>query len=83
MQRPSFDKATVEHQYDTLIKKVLTGEAKNFRAELSKRRAIEVFFSDLSESLIEELGTYDECLCESFSFEINGFDIIMMLYNKT
>ena len=77
MAQPSFDKATVEHQYDTLIKKVLTGEAKNFRAELSKRRAIEVFFSDLSESLIEKLGTYDECLCESFSFEINGFDIII------
>ena len=27
--------------------------------------------------MIEKLGTYDECLCESFSFEINGFDIII------
>lgn len=38
MEQPSFDKATVEHQYDTLMKKVLAGEAKNLRAKLSKRR---------------------------------------------
>ena len=42
MEQPSFDKTTVEHQYDTLIKKVLIGEAKNARAELKKRRAYEV-----------------------------------------
>lgn len=46
MEQPSFDKTTVEHQYDTLIKKVLIGEAKNARAELKKRRAYEVNFSN-------------------------------------
>lgn len=77
MQRPSFDKATVEHQYDTLVKMVLTGEAKNIRAETAKRRAREVYFSDLSDSLIENLGTCDDCLCDYFTFEVNGFDIII------
>ena len=51
MEQPSFDKTTVEHQYDTLIKKVLIGEAKNARAELKKRRAYEVNFSDLNQEL--------------------------------
>ena len=77
MEQPSFDKATVEHQYDTLMKKVLAGEAKNLRAKLSKRRATEVNFSDLGDNLIEKLGTYDEHLCEYSSFEVNGFDIII------
>lgn len=45
MEQPSFDKTTVEHQYDTLIKKVLIGEAKNARAELKKRRAYEVILT--------------------------------------
>lgn len=77
MEQPSSDKATVEHQYDTLIKTVLTGEAKNLRAELSKRRASEINFSDLSQRFIEKLGTCDEHLCESSLFIINGFDVII------
>lgn len=36
MEQPSFDKTTVEHQYDTLIKKVLIGEATVLRTRLSK-----------------------------------------------
>lgn len=77
MEQPSFDKATVEHQYDTLIKKVLAGEAKNARAEMSKRRAYEVNFSDLNQQLFEKIGTCDEGLCENYLFEINGFDVII------
>lgn len=77
MEQPSFAKATVEHQYDTLIKKVLTGEAKNARAEMSKRRAYEVNFSDLNQQLLEKIGTCDEGLSENYLFEINGFDVII------
>ena len=77
MEQPSFDKATVEHQYDTLIKKVLTGEAKNARAEMSKRRAYEVTVSYLNQQLFEKIGICDEGLCENYLFEINGFDVII------
>ena len=72
MEQPSFDKTTVEHQYDTLIKKVLTGEAKNARAEMSKRRAYEVNFSDLNQQLFEKIGTCDEGLYENYLFEISS-----------
>ena len=77
MEQPSFDKTTVEHQYDTLIKKVLIGEAKNARAELKKRRAYEVNFSDLNQQLFEKIGSCDEGPYENYLFEINGFDVII------
>lgn len=75
MEQPSFDKATVEHQFDTLIKKVLAGEAKNLKAAIAKQKTREVNFSELSNSLVENFGICDEHLCEYFSFEVNGFDI--------
>ena len=71
MEQPSFDKTTVEHQYDTLIKKVLIGEAKNARAELKKRRAYEVNFSDLNQELFERLEACDGIPYENYLFEIN------------
>lgn len=39
MEQPSFDKATVEHQYDTLMKKVLAGEAKKLKSETFKAQS--------------------------------------------
>lgn len=77
MERPSFDKSTVEHQYDTLIKKVLTGEAKNLKINAAKKKAREVYFSELSDGFIEKLGTEDEHLCDYFSFEVIGYDVII------
>lgn len=75
MEQPSSDKATIEHQFDTLIKKVLAGEAKNLKAAMAKQKTREVYFSELSENLIESFGNCDEHLCDYISFEINGFDI--------
>lgn len=75
MEQPSSDKATVEHQFDTLIKKVLAGEAKNLKAAIAKQKTREVYFSELSDSMVESFGTCDEHLCDCFFFEINGFDI--------
>ena len=77
MEQPSFDNTTVEHQFDTLIKKVLIGEAKNARTELKKRRAYEVNFSDLNQELFERLEACDGIPYENYLFEINGFDIII------
>lgn len=75
MEKPSLDKETVEHQFDTLIKKVLTGEAKNIKSALSEYRIHELLFSELSAELTDSFGTCDEHLCECFYFKIDEFDI--------
>lgn len=77
MAQPSFDKATVEHQFDTLMKKVLTGEAKNLKAKIAKRAAHEMNFSELNDRLVESFCSFDEHLSDYFSFEVYGFDVII------
>jgi RNA polymerase sigma factor (sigma-70 family) len=77
MEIPSFDKNTVEHQFDTLVKKVLAGEAKNQKAEIAKRAAHEANFSELSDKLVESFCSFDEHLSDYFSFEIFGFDVVI------
>ena len=75
MGKPSLDKETVEHQFDTLIKKVLIGEAKNIKSALSEYRIHELLFSELSAELTDSFGTCDEHPCECFCFRIDEFDI--------
>lgn len=75
MGKPSLDKETVEHQFDTLIKKVLIGEAKNIKSALSEYRIHELLFSELSAELTDSFGTCDEHPCECFCFRIYEFDI--------
>ena len=77
MAQPSFDKATVEHQFDTLVKKVLAGEAKNLKTKIAKRAAHEMNFSELNDRLVESFCSYDEHLSDYFSFEVYGFDVII------
>lgn len=75
MEQPSFDRATVEHQFDTLVKKVLKGEASNIISEKDKNKSREVYFSELSTDFTERLGTCDEYPCECIHFSVEGFDI--------
>lgn len=75
MGSPSFDKATVEHQFDTLIKKVLTGEVKNLYAKMAKRAAHEANFSELSDKLVESFCSFDEHLSDYYLFKVYGFDV--------
>lgn len=75
MEQPSLGKVTVEHQFDTLIKKVLAGEAKNIKSAISEYKIHELLFSELSADLTDSFGTCDEHLCECFCFEIDEFDI--------
>ena len=60
MELSSSDKERIQHQYDALAKKTLVGEAKSYRRTLAKRAAREVTFSDLSESELAQLHTFDE-----------------------
>ena len=79
MELSSSDKKRIQHQYDTLAKKTLVGEAKSYRRTLTlaKRAAREVFFSELSESEFVQLFTMDEYESNYAHFQVSGFDVIV------
>lgn len=77
MEHTPSDKATIEHQFDALMKKVLSGEAKNLKSKAANREAHEANFCELSERLVDSFCSYDEHLSDYFSFEVYGFDIII------
>ena len=62
----------IEHQFDTLVKIVLKGEAKNYKKKLFERAAHEITFSDMSDSPIETIGTCDEYMTDYFGFNVDG-----------
>ena len=67
----------VAHQFDCLIKQVLKGEARNCKAKLARRAAHETNFSDLGDSVIENICVNDEHKSDYFCFEINGFGVVI------
>ncbi len=77
MELSSSQKETIQHQYDTLAKKVLKGEAKNYLIEIAKRASREICFSDLSENELNKLFVTDTYESDYFNFEVAGYDIIV------
>lgn len=65
-------KERIEHQFDTLMKIVLKGEAKNYKKKFFKRVAHEITFSDMSDSPIETMGVCDEYLTDYFGFNVDS-----------
>ena len=75
MEPSSSKMETIQHQYDTLIKKNLKGEAKSYLRSLSRQAIQEVCFSDMNESDFNTLYTEDTYDFEYFIFHVSGFDI--------
>lgn len=84
MQRPSFDKATVEHQYDTLVKMVLTGEANDRIAKgtcigvrINENNLIEAVSSGIktliSKSAYSSIGSSKKQHCEKLNKNISEY----------
>ncbi len=65
-------KERIEHQFDTLVKIVLKGEAKNYKKKIFERAAHEITFSDMSDSPIETMGVCDEYMTDYFGFNVDG-----------
>lgn len=65
-------KERIEHQFDTLMKIVLKGEAKNYKKKIFERVAHEITFSDMSDSPIETMGVCDEYITDHFKFNVDG-----------
>ena len=77
MELSSSEMKTIQHQYDALAKKVLKGEARSYYRELSKRAAIEVNFSEMSEAELSQLYTLDEYESDYYRFEVSGYDVLV------
>ena len=77
MELSSSDKKRIQHQYDTLAKKILVGEAKSYHRTLAKRAAREVLFSELSEGEFVQLFTMDEYESDCTHFQVSGFDVFV------
>ncbi len=77
MELSSSQKETIQHQYDTLIKKVLKGEARNYMKDIVRRASREVLFSDMSENERNNLFTTDTYASDFYNFEVAGFDVMV------
>ncbi len=77
MELSSSEMKTIQHQYDALAKKVLKGEARSYYRELSKRAALEVNFSEMSEAELSQLYTLDEYESDYYRFEVSGYDVLV------
>jgi len=75
MKASSSDIETIQHQFDTLIKKNLKGESRSCIRDMANRAKKEVTFSELSEDELNQLYTEDEYDFEYSQFNVFGFDI--------
>lgn len=66
---------TIRHQFDTFCRKVLIGEASNYRKELARRSQHEVAFSELSEIELERFCVMDEYSTDYYLFKVMGYDV--------
>lgn len=75
MEPSSSEMETIQHQYDTLIKKNLKGEARSYLRSLSKKAVQEICFSDMIENDFNGMYTEDTYDFEYYIFHVSGFDI--------
>ena len=77
MELSSSEMKTIQHQYDTLAKKTLKSEARNYQHELFSRAVREVNFSEMSEAELSQLYTLDEYESDYYRFEVSGYDVLV------
>ncbi|NLI13920.1 MAG: sigma-70 family RNA polymerase sigma factor [Peptococcaceae bacterium] len=66
---------TVRHQFDSFCRKVLKGEASNYRKALARSLQYEVTLSELSEKELSQLYTMDEYATDYYLFQAMGYDV--------
>ena len=71
--------AIIEKQFDTMVKKVISDTAKNYRKQKARREKHEFLLSDVAE--LESLGTRDEYGWDSIEIEVVGLEKVK-LYNE-
>ena len=61
---------TVRHQFDSICRKVLRDESRNYKKQLARRAEMEVSLSELSEAELGQLNAMDEYSLEDMVFDV-------------
>lgn len=68
---------TCMHQYDTLAKKVLRGEARSYIRRMSQRSEQEISIDEITDCYTENLYVTDEYPSDYNQFHAYGYDVII------
>lgn len=75
MELSSFQRKTIQHQFDRFVKLVIAGEAKKHKKELVRRSSYEKSFSELSQQEQDRLYTEDVYPSDCYCFAVAGYDV--------
>ena len=75
--KPSHFEQTIEHQFDSLAKKVMDAVVKKYHRDMRRRNRHEASFSDLSIFESDLLRFMDDYDCESTAFEVMGEEVLV------
>mgnify|MGYP002589892054 CR=1 FL=1 len=77
MELSSFQRKTIQHQFDRFAKQVIAREAKKQKKELARRSSYEKSFSELSQQEQDRLYTEDVYPSDCYCFSVAGYDVIV------
>lgn len=66
---------TVRHQFDSFCKKVLREESRDYERQLAHSLEREITFSDLSESILSQIGVMDEYPSDHTYFDVLDYRV--------
>ena len=66
---------TVRHQFDCFCKKVLREESRDYERQLAHILEREITFSDLSESILSQIGVIDEYPSDHTYFDVLDYRV--------
>lgn len=70
--KPSHFEQTIEHQFDSLAKKVMDAVVKNYHRNMKTRNRYEAPFCDICNLETDLLGIVDKYACEYTAFDVLG-----------
>ena len=79
MELSSFQRTTIQHQFDRFAKLVIAGEAKKQKKELARRGSNEKSFSELSQKEQDRLCMEDVYPSECYCFTVAGYDVLVKI----
>ena len=77
MELSSFQRITIQHQFDRFVTLVIAGEAKKQEKELARRRSSEQSFSELSQQEQDQLYIEDTYPSDCYCFTVAGYDVLV------
>ena len=77
MELSSFQRITIQHQFDRFAKLVIAGEAKKHKKELVRRSSNEKLFSELSQQEQDRLCIKDIYPSDYHCFTVAGYDVLV------